>query len=396
MMRHPFSFRQMTILALAVLFLTITAAADAGGSTVAAIGSGPIVRNDPTSAREEAIRQASLTAVETAVSQILPREAIARQFAALNERIFTRAGSFVLNYKVLAQWQSGDQYRLLLACTVSEERLKEEIDRIGVPLSGAVLPQVLIMMAERSLSNDPPQFWWGKDYLFARAASERALATSLSEGGFNVVEPDPGSLGPSVEGGPMGPDPTLDEIRRMGQRFTAEVVICGWASASVSPNTMSGQPPAFTGQVRARAVRVDSGETIAEVEQTAVATAAEEISGGQNAIAAAAKLAGQELTHRLTDAWKISGNAVRTITLEVRGAQPLANFVRFRRMLAGLPDVQNVQTREMGGSQATLQIRLKGDSGRLNEAMLQHTFDAFRINIYESGPDHIGVELLPL
>ena len=180
----------------------------------------------------------------------------------------------------------------------------------------------------------------------------------------------------------MGPDPTLDEIRRMGQHFAAEVVICGGASAAISPNTMSGQPPAFTGQVRARAVRVDSGEIIAEVEQTAVATDAAEISGGQNAIAAAAKLAGQD--------------SVRTITLEVRGAQPLANFVRFRRMLAGLPDVQDVQTREMGGSQVTLQIRFKGDSGRLNEAILQHTFDAFRINIYESGPDHIGVELLPL
>ena len=256
MMRHPFRFRQMAILALAVLFLTIAATADAGDQTVAAIGSGPIVQNDPAAARQEAIRQASLTAVETAVSQILPLETIARQFAALNERIFTRAGSFVLNYKVLAQWQSGDQYRLLLACTVSEARLKEEIDRIGVPLSGTVLPRVLIMMAERSFPHDPPQFWWGKDYLFARAASEKALATSLSQGGFTVVESDPGSLGTPVQGAPMGPDPTLDEIRRMGQHFAAEVVICGGASAAISPNTMSGQPPAFTGQVRARAVRL--------------------------------------------------------------------------------------------------------------------------------------------
>ena len=233
----PSGFRQMTMLILAVLVLAGPAVAtDAVHPAVAVIGAGTIAKNDPAAARQEAIRRGSLAAVETAVAQILPTETIARHFAPLNEQIYNRAETFVLNYKVLAEWQAGDQYRLLMACTLAVDRLKAEIGRHTI-----------------------------------------AAAT------------------------PVGQD--------------------------------SEPRPA--------------------------------------------------------------GDELRTVTLLVHGAQPLANFVRFRRMLADLPGVEDVQTREMGGSQATLEIRFKGEPGALTEAMRQHGFDAFHLNFVEAAPDRIGVELIP-
>ena len=239
MISCPSGLRQIVMLILAVLVFANPAAAtgtDGVDPAVAVIGAGTVAKNNPAAARQEAIRCASLAAVETVVAQILPVEAIAQHFAFLNEQIYNRAETFVLNYKVLAEWQAEGQYRLLMACTLAVDRLKDEIGRSTVT-------------AETAAGSDPLQ------------------------------------------------------------------------------------PPAV--------------------------------------------------------------NEARTVTILVRGAQPLANFVRFRRILGGLPGVENVQTREMGGNQATLQIRFKGEPAVLSEAIGQINADAFHLQIFEATADHIGVDLLP-
>ena len=370
-------------------------AAATADQTVATVGTSSIYGNNLAAARQQAIRSGSFTAVDQVVAELLPEGVLTRFFETLNQGLYNSAEAFVPNYKVLTEWHAEDRYRVLLVCTVAVDQIREQLGRIGVPLNETALPSVLVMMAERNFPDDPPQFWWGNDYLFARAASETALAGVLAESGFSLVDHDaPGPRGDS--GSPPGADPAPEDVARMGKRFNAEVVVFGQAVAEASANTMGGQTLSFNGRVQARALQVDTGQIIADVDRSAVVVAADEITGGQNAIAAAGKLAGEELARRLAVAWQRAGAELRTVTVLVKGTQPLANFVQFRQMLGELPGVQQVQAKELAATEATVQMRVKGDLGRLAAAMLQHNFERFRINIVQVGEDRISVELIPL
>ena len=388
-----------TIMALALASGIPAAAGHAAATadrTVATVGTSLIYGDNLAAARQQAIRSGSFTAVDKVVAELLPEGILARFFETLNQGVYNSAEAFVPNYKVLTEWHAENRYRVLLVCTVAVEQIREQLARIGVPLNEAALPSVLVMMAERNFPDDPPQFWWGDDYLFARAASETALAGVLAESGFPLVGHD--APGPPSDSGspPPGADPAPADVALMGKRFNAEVVVYGQAVAHASPNTMVGQTLSFNGHVQARALQVDTGQLLAEVERSAVVVADDEITGGQNAIAAAGKLAGEELARRLAVAWQRAGAELRTVTVLVKGTQPLANFVRFRQMLGELPGVEQVQAKELAATEATVQMRVKGELGRLAEAMLQQTFDTFRINIVEVGEDRISVELIPL
>jgi hypothetical protein len=149
---------------------------------------------------------------------------------------------------------------------------------------------------------------------------------------------------------------------------------------------MGGQIRSFSGEVEARAVRTDTAETVAAVKETTVVTGTDPESASRNALADAGALAASALAPEVLASWKAE-KTVEPVTMMVTGTRNLGHFVLFRRALAGIEGVAELQTREMRADEATLIVEYDGTARELAESLLRISFEAFGIDINKDEGD---------
>ena len=67
----------------------------------------------------------------------------------------------------------------------------------------------------------------------------------------------------------------------------------------------------------------------------------------------------------------------------------------FRRMLNEMPEIKDVQIREMKSDEAIIGVDFKGNSKELADDLMTKAFDSFGINIYNISPTSLEIELIP-
>jgi hypothetical protein len=67
--------------------------------------------------------------------------------------------------------------------------------------------------------------------------------------------------------------------------------------------------------------------------------------------------------------------------MAVTGVRPLARFSRFRSALAAMSGVERVQTVEVSGTRATVQVAVHGGAAALAAALRPSRFDGFRVEV---------------
>ena len=83
------------------------------------------------------------------------------------------------------------------------------------------------------------------------------------------------------------------------------------------------------------------------------------------------------------------------VALTVEGSGNLANFVKLRRTLAGLPGVAAVQVKEMKPNEAVLLVEYAGSGRELAAALALQTFDTFEVTVVEALETALRVALSP-
>jgi hypothetical protein len=167
-------------------------------------------------------------------------------------------------------------------------------------------------------------------------------------------------------------------------------VVVGRSKAALAANTMGGRIRSFSGEVDVRAIRSDTAETVSAVKKTAVVTGTDPQAGSRNALADAGAQAAAALAPEVLATWTAE-KAAAPVTLKVTGTQNLGHFVMFRRALAGIEGVEELQTQEMRADEATLIVEYDGSARDLAEALLRIRFEAFGINITEEADDLLRV-----
>lgn len=82
---------------------------------------------------------------------------------------------------------------------------------------------------------------------------------------------------------------------------------------------------------------------------------------------------------------KSAGVSASPIAFTVEGSGNLANFVKFRKVLSGIPGVESIQVRDMKPNETTLVVTYKGASKDLATALAQQSFDSFAVSVEEAG-----------
>jgi hypothetical protein len=373
----------------------VHAGEDTSKKIIEVIGTGTIRGGDVAKARNRAIKNSLVSAVEFAVADLLPLESMIQNFKTLNEILYDKSSKFVEYYKVLTELKSGRTYRVLVQATVSTSVIEQQLMSAGINVCKKDMPDILFFIAEQNLGDILPRYWWAGDIVVVKGYSEIAMAERMIRDGFFVIDQKSLIKNEEFEAVKYKPDLSNEEAVRLGNSLHADVVIAGRSKADMAPNTMGENIKSFNGIVFARALRTDTGEEIASIMKTAVSIDQDDIAGGRDALSNAGYLAGRELASQIASIWlKEVEKSLSTLEIIVEGTGHLSNFVIFRSVLNEISGVVTTQTSEMKADEATIIVTFQGNAKELADALMLKNFETFGINIYEVSQNHLRVRLI--
>jgi hypothetical protein len=118
--------------------------------TVMVLGTGKIHQKNSAMAREEAIADSLVSAVERVSVELFPLETLVRNFQAFNETIYSNTDKFIQDYKVLAEFPSANNYRVMVEATVSIITLKKLMSSAGILLEEKPLPKISMTLCQHT------------------------------------------------------------------------------------------------------------------------------------------------------------------------------------------------------------------------------------------------------
>ena len=394
-------------------------------SVVVVIGTGRIYADNVTVARNRAISNSLVSAIENVAKDFLPLESLVQNFQVINEILYSKTKKFVQGYKVLTEALSGNTYRVMVQATVSIDKVQQQLSIAGIMIGKKSMPRLLFFIAEQSTEANLPQYWWGEGMSAVKSAAENGMAAVMMEKGFLIIDygelaqnfrNETLSLRPELdhqeavetlsiepelnhqkvnETLSLGPELDIQEAVKLGVTLNADVVIVGESIAGKAPNIMGKHIKSFKGTVTAWAFRTDTGEEIASASQTAVSVNTYEVAGGRAALSEAGALAGKDLSLQILEEWRKKIKKPVNIELVVEGTANFANFVQFRKTLNDMPGVNRVQLKEMRLDESVIFVDFQGNAKELADALMLKAFDSFGINIYEVSQKCLRIELIP-
>jgi len=363
--------------------------------TVIVMGTGKIRQGNSAKAREKAITDSLVSAVGRVAVELFPLESMVRNFQAFNEMIYGQTDKFIQDYKVLAEFPTTDNYRVMVEATVSIITLKELISSAGILLGEKPLPRILVLISNQNLEDRIPKYWWGQEKDLSEFFSINALVNTMKTKGFPNINNDIIAQNTIVD--PIYDKPDLNDLEavNLGLSSHAEVVIVGKSAASRVPNIIGGNIRSFRGTVSARAIRTDTDAEIATTMQTSVTTNTDEIAGARDALSRVGSLAGEDLASQIVVAWQKQEEQSNILEIIVEGTGDIANFEKFRRIINNIPGVKNLQIKELKPDEATIMVDFQGTAKELADALMLNTSGSININIYEVSQDRLKIELMP-
>lgn len=340
--------------------------------------------------RENAVHDALAAAVGQVVMELLTSDTVVRRFQLINDSILAQRNTYVKNYRVLTELVSGSTVRVLVQVDVAVDRVSQDLSRLGFALAGEVYPRILLMMAEKNVSDADYTYWWGERRVGGRTIVEGAMITALQASGFEIIDP------PDLSA-PLGrpPHPSETEMIPLARRLGADVLILGHGTALTATNIMGASIKAFEGVVAARAFQVQSGQAIGSSSHKTVVSGADDVTGGRAALAGAGETAGAELARQIMIAWQEERDRSAVIEVMVDGtAGHIASFVRLRTAIASLSGVRELKMNEMSADRAVMAVSYQGLARTLADALLLRTFDGFGIDIFEVTSEVIRIRLV--
>jgi len=168
----------------------------------------------------------------------------------------------------------------------------------------------------------------------------------------------------------------------------------GTAIASPTASIMGDDLKSFKVVLNARVLGTETGAELANISRTSVTANVDETVGGREALKMAGTLAGDDLAIQLAAEWRKLAEKPSRMEVLVEGTGNLANFVKFRRALTGIPGVEGVRVKEIKPNETTLIIDYQGKAEQLASALMLQNFENFGINIYEISKQNLKVALV--
>ena len=385
------------IIAAAVIFNgQVYAQESAKTKTLVVIGSAAVHSGNVQAARERAIQDGLVSAVAQMTEEILRVEALVDNFPQVNQLVYDQPDKYIQNYKVLTETESGEVYRVAVEVSVAGKKIAQQLSKQGILRAKTKLPSVVLLIAEQTVKEILPQYWWGHGMGNFKSVSEQAVVEAFKAKGFVVIEHRGVQLHKLVDWvADTKPELSNEQAAELGAGLKADVVVVGLSSAGESPNIMGYETKSFKGSFSARVLRTETGEEMMAISKEAVATNADEHQGGIQALSDVGVVAGETLAKQLAVEWRKVMEKPSQVEIIIEGTSQLANFVKFRKALSSVPGVEGIYVKEIKPNEATLIVDYKGKPEDLASALMLNTFETFGIDIYEIAESSLKIALIP-
>ena len=379
-----------------VMFLSDIDTADAqqAKDTFIVMGTGNVKKEDVSAARQEAIKDCLVTAVGLKATDLMNIDSMVQNFETLNKALYTNIDKFIRGYKVLTEARSESTYRVMVQVTVSSKMVKRKLTKAGIMQGKMAMPKILFFIAEQSLEDGSPKYWWGRGMPFVNSASEKAMVEVMKEKGFKIIKHGPRIQNMAVRVVAGEPDLNDREAIDFAAKMNADVIITGSSVANNLSNTMGADMKSFKGLTAVRALLVKTGKQIGSISRAAVTANVNEVEGGRDALSGSGTLAGEDIARQIVSAWLKKDEDTENFEILLKGAGNLANFVMFRRMLSTVEGVKFVQVKELKSDKATIRVEFNGTTKELAAALMLKAFESFGINIYDVSDSQLKIELI--
>jgi hypothetical protein len=369
---------------LTMLFVSHAAIAvsRAGMMTTVTTGNREIVNGDVPQARQAAVSDALELAVVNAFSQTVSPQVFASHLGFLYEQVLPAAQDYVVTYRVLGAADHKDRYLVGVESRINMGLLEQTLTDAGILNIGTDKPAILFLIAEKTPNDLLPRYWWGNNPEPYVSHAEKKIIEIMKDSRFKIA-------GMELE----RPDPGFYDIRfhsiydtaaamDLAQKLHADMVVLGRAGAQESKNRM-GDEKIFDAVITLTAFDLDSGQKVVVSENQASAKNNLDQDGSIQAIITAAKLAGTDLAEKLDQFWTRNLRKENHFDIQIEGNGFLPRFIALKKRLAQIPEIENLQPKEIGSDRAVMEVVYKGTPSHFADSIMLKTFDGFGIEIGE-------------
>jgi len=359
------------------------------------VGTGIIEEDDVDKAREKAIQNALATAVETTVDKILPPQLIISNFQLLNDRIYNPIQKFVKGFRVLAEAQSNDFYRVLVKSTISVDTIRSNLSEIGVKAKKKTLPSILMFISEQNIHQEPYQWWRIKPLAPQFNAAESEMTKKFKNINYKIVNRHALVRKLWARSEFQQDDLELNDAIQFAKTNNAQIVIIGSVKAFPSMGVFGSGMVSIDAEITLKAYQAQTGMLIAETYQTARDVKENEILGAKEAVSKAAEAAAEDLHKQIEAGLKKASINASQVELLVSGTQKLSYFVAFRKVLSqDIQGVSGIHLKELKANNAKIIVDFAEGGELLAKRLMMQSFDNFGLNMQQVSSGRIVLALV--
>lgn len=333
-------------------------------------GTGKIVNENIALARNEAISQAFLKAVEEYLFQTLGRQDIADNFQQLDEEILSQTKEEIQDYQIISEFTTDKYVKILMKVRVDKAILEKKLQNMKISEVDAVQISVLFMVSEKK-EDLSAIYWWGDPTnQTSLTQTELYLSKVFEDKGFRVINrsffPPEESYDESMHHLTL----TNEAAVKWGKLLSAQIVITGQANLYET-----SKPSIFF-----KALKVADGTVIAASYREGMLNS--DIAHDQNAMELTINNWANDMIPRIIEAAKPTQTDVNQIFVTIKGIRAYGEFLHFKEFLRNnVPEIQSVLERRLKRDSVKVSVKLKEDSKGLAEKLLNHPKKPFSFEI---------------
>lgn len=388
------NFAAMLLVA-AVFITALPHAVEAAEKKIVVIGSSRIY-NNVTNARNSAVAEGLLSAVESATLEMLPKESLKSEFETISNRLYDNRRTFIQDYQVLEEVNTDKYYRVLIRTTISVDKIQTMFNELGITMATRALPKTLFLVAEKHADDLSFDYWWhSRGGTFEHNTAVKPMKQVFRKQGFPIINHRDLAKDEILSELDLSAGLTAAEATMLGRRTEADIVVFGKAEAAEARNKRGGDTKTFRGNTSLTAVDVNTEAIIATTEQIGTAANRQTRDGSRQALSNVGYRTGKILAEKISKAWHQQAQQSGTLEIRVKGeGDILPKLVSFRKTLRQIEGITALQTTERSRNAAVLSIKYEGSPRGLADKILLTQFDGFGVNISDMMENRINIELL--
>ena len=335
-------------------------------------GTGIIVKENIAIARNEAISQAFLKAIEEYLIQRLGSKGMANNFQRLYEEILSRTKEEIQDYQIISEFRTDRYVRVLMKIRVNQAVIEQKVKEMGLLGIDDIQIDVLFLVSEKKEGFPAIYWWYDPSRQTSLTQTELTLSRVFEDRGFRVINRSFFPPEDSYDVRMRNLTLTDEEATKWGKLLSAQIVIAGEAN-------LYG---ASRASVFLKAIKVMDKTIIAQGYREGILDS--NLKDDRSAIELAINSWANDLSSHIIDVVKPSKKIVSQLIVKIKGLKSYSEFQHFKSFLTKkFPEIISVAERSLKKNLVKVSVEINGDSKGLAERLLNHPERPFSFEINE-------------